>query len=368
MRKLSTKFNLTQIYQKYNRLVTVEGEKQFIRVIYILSICAVAIIFIWYYGIASLNAKNPNLLSPIETSQREELPSSGNSKFAEDIKDSVDSALPNKNEEIISPDNHQVKDITDDKQQVKDITDKNLEVKKTSEPKTAIKKDQPAKSDYGLVKKTIYIGANTSQVALTFDDGYNKKTIEKVLDILESNNVKSTFFIIGKVLNDYPEIWKRAINEGHQICNHTNHHKVLTNMSDDLVEAEILGWETSAQKVFGEDYIVRMKKEFPYLRLPGGGGAKSDRILSIAQRNGYTVIGWNLETFSSVINPLKKTHSVEEISNKIEQHIVTRCSNGSIILLHFNEYDTGNIEEIVLGIKSRGFDIQLISKITAKNK
>ena len=134
-------------------------------------------------------------------------------------------------------------------------------------------------------------------------------------------------------------------------------------MPDNLVQDEILGWENSAKKVLGEDYVNKMKKEFPYLRLPGGGGAKSDRILSIAQNNGYTVIGWNLETFSSVINPLKKTHTVGEISSKIEQHVVNNCANGSIILLHFNQYDSGNIEGIIQGIKNRGYNMQTVSQI-----
>jgi peptidoglycan-N-acetylmuramic acid deacetylase len=115
--------------------------------------------------------------------------------------------------------------------------------------------------------------------------------------------------------------------------------------------------------VLGEDYVKKMKKEFPYLRLPGGGGAKSNRILSIAQKNGYTVVGWSLETFSSVINPFKKTNSVQEISNKIEKHIVSKCSRGSIILLHFNQYDIGNIEGIIQGIKNKGYDMQLVSQI-----
>ena len=214
-----------------------------------------------------------------------------------------------------------------------------------------------------MVKKTINKGPNVPQVALTFDDGYNQKTVEKVLDVLKQKNVKSTFFIIGKVLDDYPEVWKRAIDEGHQICNHTNNHEILTKSSDDRVQAEILGWEASAKKVLGEDYVTRMKKEFPYLRLPGGGGAKSERILAIAQKNGYTVIGWNLETYSSIINPNKKTNSVQQISDKIEKHVVNKCSNGSIILLHFNQYDIGNIEDIVQGIINRGFSMKTVSEI-----
>jgi peptidoglycan-N-acetylmuramic acid deacetylase len=251
------------------------------------------------------------------------------------------------------------------------IIDKNLNTgqqEKTKSSETIKAELNPtndlAKNDNSKIRKTIYMGATTTtQAAITFDDGYNKKYVQKVLDVLKKNNVKCTFFIIGKVLDDYPEVWKRAVKEGHQICNHTQSHKILTNKSDEVIQAEISVWEESARKVFGDDYLKRMKKEFPYLRLPGGGGAKSDRILAIAQKNGYKVIGWNLETFSSVINPLKNKKSVEEISDRIEQHVVNNCSGGAIILFHFNQYDMGNIEDIVIRLKNRGFNMQTISQI-----
>jgi peptidoglycan-N-acetylmuramic acid deacetylase len=362
MHKLINRFDLTWLYEGYSRLVTAEGKKQFFRTVYTLSICAIAIIFIWYCGIASLNIKNPNFLSQMDLSMGKELSSLGAVKVAKDIKHN-NSAIQNE-----KTDKKEFDKKESDKKDKSAALPKAV-LPKASVPKTAVlgmpvkkAKDQ-TKKKYGILNKTIYMGANTSKISLTFDDGYNKKTVEKVLDVLKKNNIKTTFFIIGKVLDDYPEVWKRAIDEGHQICNHTNYHEVLTNMPDNLVEAEIKGWETSAKKALGEDYFNRMKKDFPYLRLPGGGGERSDRILSIAQKNGYIVVGWNLETFSSIINPLRKTNSVQEISNKIKHHIINNCSNGSIILLHFNQYDTGNIDEIIKGIKNRGFNMQPLSQI-----
>lgn len=356
MYKLLHRIDLTRLYERYNYLVTNEDRKKFVRTVYTLSLCAVAAIFIWYCGFISLSLQKQNELSINDESQSNKPQALGDIKSTDILYTDKTTLQTGTDEKLLA------------KQPVKEIENKITEVSQTSEPAITVMndinkvKEQPAEN-YGLVKNTIYKGANTRQVSITFDDGYYQKTVEKVLDVLKKNNIKSTFFIIGKVLDDYPQVWKRAIDEGHQICNHTNNHQVLTNMSDSKVEAEIQGWESSARKALGEDYVNRMKKEFPYLRLPGGGGAKSKRILSIAQKNGHTVVGWNLETFSSIINPLKKTHSEQDISNKIEQHIVNRCSNGSIILLHFNQYDSRNIDGIIKGIKKRGFDIQPLSNV-----
>ena len=55
---------------------------------------------------------------------------------------------------------------------------------------------------------------------LTFDDGPNVSITPKVLDILKETDVKASFFVIGKNVDLYPDIVKRAHNEGHFIANH----------------------------------------------------------------------------------------------------------------------------------------------------
>ncbi len=383
-----TLFQKSNLFEKYNKLVTEEGKKIFIRTVYTLSICTAAIIFIWYCGIVSLTSHSDKGFVPEQFNNAFLFQTANQtitllSKTTSDVTDkgdlTTDTAQPageKKSPDGSSPqpadsslagfkenkNNEKTNNIIDKKDVQK--TDNKTDVKKAD--KKAVNEKKPEKKQ-ASVPKTIYAGANRPNVALTFDDGYNKKTIIKVLDSLKKNNVKATFFIIGKVLDDYPEVWKRAVAEGHQICNHTASHKTLTSLSDEQVKNEITGWETCVKKVLGKDYFDRMKKEFPYLRLPGGGGAKSNRILSIAQTCGYKVIGWNLETISSVINPMRSNNSVPEIADKIQQHVVNRCSNGSIILLHFNEYDIRNIDGIITGIKKRGFGLQTVTQVISKN-
>lgn len=59
---------------------------------------------------------------------------------------------------------------------------------------------------------------------LTFDDGPSLVT-PKILDILKKQEVKATFFVIGKNVEEHPEIVKRAYEDGHYIANHTYSHK-----------------------------------------------------------------------------------------------------------------------------------------------
>ena len=66
---------------------------------------------------------------------------------------------------------------------------------------------------------------STEKIAyLTFDDGPNDNVTPIVLDILKEENVKASFFVIGKYVEKYPNVVKRAYEEGHYIANHGYDH------------------------------------------------------------------------------------------------------------------------------------------------
>lgn len=59
---------------------------------------------------------------------------------------------------------------------------------------------------------------------LTFDDGPHPTVTSFVLDELKKHNANATFFCIGKNVITYPEIYKRILDEGHIVGNHTHNH------------------------------------------------------------------------------------------------------------------------------------------------
>lgn len=195
---------------------------------------------------------------------------------------------------------------------------------------------------------------------LTFDDGGNRKAVQKALDVLEENDIQCTFFVVGQYLKANKDLWKKAVEQGHLICNHTQNHKWLSDLSSDGVKKEILEWEATATEVLGEDYVIRMKEEFPYLRMPGGAAANSKRVLGIISDLGYTPIGWNIETYYAVLRHYDLNKDpLDDITRSVASHVTKKASGGSIILLHFNPYDTGRLDEIITGIRDKGLTFEL---------
>ncbi len=61
-------------------------------------------------------------------------------------------------------------------------------------------------------------------VYLTFDDGPIPEATPFILDVLREHGVHATFFMVGDNVRKYPELYKRIIDEGHQVGNHTHNH------------------------------------------------------------------------------------------------------------------------------------------------
>lgn len=55
------------------------------------------------------------------------------------------------------------------------------------------------------------------KVALTMNCAWNADDIDKILEILEQNNVKITFFMVGDWIDKYPEYVKKINEAGHEI-------------------------------------------------------------------------------------------------------------------------------------------------------
>ena len=164
--------------------------------------------------------------------------------------------------------------------------------------------------------KTVYRRVNTEEkiVAITFDDGPHPRYTAKILDILAEYDAKATFFVIGKNLELYGDLTRRAAEEGHEIGNHTYTHSSLLPLDRASLEREICEGEG-----LREDCIGRRPTVF---RPPGG--MSSPLVERVVEENGNKIILWNIDTRDW------SGRSDEEIIECVMRDTVP----GSIILFH----------------------------------
>ena len=84
------------------------------------------------------------------------------------------------------------------------------------------------------------ISTTSKVVTLTFDDGPNPDITNKILEILSKNNIKATFFVVGKKALQYPDILNNIHSQGHTIGNHSFSHMALDNKDELTIIKEII--------------------------------------------------------------------------------------------------------------------------------
>ena len=180
-----------------------------------------------------------------------------------------------------------------------------------------------------IVKKVEKIfDSDYKRVFLTFDDGPSKSVTIPILDILKENNIKATFFMLGSNVNRYPEIVKRAYQEGHYIANHsfTHEYKKIYESPEKVLE-EYNRTEKVIRKAIGDNtYNSRL------FRFPGGSiGGKYDKnkqeAVKLLNKNNIAHLDWNALTADAA-----GITDADEMLNYVEETIGNKKS--VVILMH----------------------------------
>ena len=108
---------------------------------------------------------------------------------------------------------------------------------------------------------------NDHEVVLTFDDGPIPPYSNIILDTLDAQCVKATYFMVGEMAHAYPSIARRIYNAGHTIGTHTQHHPfAMQRLSMQRVEREVDDGIASVDAALGDPKAVA-----PFFRIPGLG-------------------------------------------------------------------------------------------------
>ncbi len=152
-------------------------------------------------------------------------------------------------------------------------------------------------------------------VSLTYDDGPDPTWTPQILDILAENDVKATFFVIGRNSQQYPELLDRIVAEGHRVANHTSTHPELPRLSDQAIANEIGPFDAWLAYRGIETRCVRP----PY-------GAVNDRVdtaIRAASGDDHTMM-WSIDT----------RDWQRPSADTITQRIMGQLQPGAVILMH----------------------------------
>ncbi|MDI3534709.1 MAG: peptidoglycan-N-acetylglucosamine deacetylase [Thermosediminibacterales bacterium] len=203
---------------------------------------------------------------------------------------------------------------------------------------------------FGHSKKLVPIyRVNTPEkkLSISFDAAWGADHTPEILRVLREHNIKTTFFLVGFWVEDYPEMAKKIAEEGHEIGNHSSTHPNMGGLSEQKILRELKQAHDIIKKYTGYE---------PKLFRPPFGDY-SNRLIKTTREFGYEVIQWDVDSLDW-----------KDLSAKaIEDRVLKKVKKGSIVLFHNNGKNTAKaIVPIIEKLQSKGYKIVPISELLIK--
>lgn len=194
------------------------------------------------------------------------------------------------------------------------------------------------------------VDTDKKQVALSFDAAWGNEDTKTLLDILAANNVKTTFFMTGGWIKSYPEDVKKIAAAGHDIGNHSENHKQMSQLTAEACREEIQGPHDKVSALTGIEMTLFRP---PY-------GDYNNQLIETSNSMGYHVIQWSVDSLDW------KDYGADSIVSTVLNH--KNLTDGAIILMHNGaKYTKDALDRIIVGLKDKGFEIVPVSQLIYKD-
>ena len=124
------------------------------------------------------------------------------------------------------------------------------------------------------------------KIALTFDAAWGNEDTQTIMEILRKHDVKVTFFMTGGWVESYPEDVKLILSEGHDLGNHSENHKNMSQLSNSDKKNELMTVHDKVKNLTGYDMFLFRP---PY-------GDYDNEVIRVAKECGYYPIQWDVDT------------------------------------------------------------------------
>lgn len=199
------------------------------------------------------------------------------------------------------------------------------------------------------------LGRGSKRLALTYDDGPNDPYTQRLLDVLARHEVRATFFLIGRYVQQRPDIVRDLMKAGHTVGNHTFTHPLLIFKTAGEIRSQLESCNHAVTDAVGEH---------PNLFRPPFGGRRP-AVLRLARRLGLEPIMWNVTGYDWNATT----------AEQIERNVTRQVRGGSVILLHDGghrefgadrSYTVTATDRLISRYKSEGYEFVTIPEMTRK--
>ena len=194
------------------------------------------------------------------------------------------------------------------------------------------------------------VETDEKKVALSFDAAWGNEDTEKILGILKEYDVRVTFFMTGGWVEKFPEDVKKIHEAGHDLGNHSENHKNMSQLSDADCQSELFKVHEKVKELTGVEMDLFRP---PY-------GDYDNEVITNATACGYHTVQWDVDSLDW------KDYGVDSIIKTVTEH--KNLQNGSIVLMHNGaKYTAEALPKIIEGLRAKGYELVPISELIYKD-
>jgi len=193
-------------------------------------------------------------------------------------------------------------------------------------------------------------------VALTFDDGPKPEFSLQILETLQKEGVRATFFVVGEEAEENLDVLFQMADFGHEIGSHSYNSQTLTGLSRAKIRGYLLETNRIIESVTG--------KKVKYMRPPGG--AMNEAVVEEAEKLGLKVICWTINASDYIEDhpEFRVPENYEILAEDLVKKVMNEVQPGSIILFHNGSGQAiVALPEIIKKLRVKGYGFVTISEL-----
>ena len=201
---------------------------------------------------------------------------------------------------------------------------------------------------YAVRELPIYrVETSDKKIAISFDCAWGTDYTDKLLEIMQSENIKCTFFAVEFWTKKNPEYIKKISDYGHEIGTHSATHPYMSKLDKNTIIKELTSSSKAIEDITG--------KKVELFRAPYGD--YNDNLINTAKELNLFTIQWDVDSLDW------KDLSAKEIAKRV----IGKAKSGSIVLFHNQGLHTAEALPIIIShLKDNGYKFVPIGELIYK--